>query len=914
MALAGTVEREEQGARPRGEYLRFSLWQRFEHWLLVASFFTLLATGLPQKFDDAAPSVWVINTLGGIDTARFIHRIAATVFVFESVMHVGGIALSMLRRRLGPTMVITLQDFRDAFNMLRYSLGLTRERPRFDRYDYRQKFEYWGIVFGAVIMIASGAALWFPTYVTRLLPGEVIPAAKQMHGGEALLAFLVIVVWHFYDVVLSPAVFPLDLTMITGKISRHRLMDEHPREYARLIGAEALPLPLTAGGQPGAPLRAGAAPFGRAAPPQAVRRRRPAPALPARWFGLARQSLHLRVMILVTVGLTTILAVFSVSSLLAVDESIDRSLDERRALAQVTAGQVDYVLRESIRTLEDATFTEGFDLTDSDTEPEERALRWASASRMFNLVYVMDDRGVVLWTEPLHPWAVKMGLDSQPHVQAALESGRPSISGLSTQITGTAPVVSLVAPVRDRGGQLVGLMAGDIALNGPSLADIIRPAAVGGSGYAQIVDQEGAVLASTKKGQLLEKSDHEGQLANLIQQKQTTSGTCHGCHESAGQEERQTEVMAFAPLESTAWGVVIRQPEEEALAPAQRLRDRALWFGVPAFGLALVFAWVTVRSILRPVRLLTTAAEKIAAGNLAEPVPDLGQDEIGGLAGAFETMRQRLKESVERIQAWGHELEARVRERTRELETSRDHLKTVAEENASLYTELQRKEAARSKLLQKVIGAQEEERRRIARELHDETSQVLNALVVGMDAAALERGRGGRAREKLSELKALAEDALEGVHRLVYDLRPSVLDDLGLVAGLRWYLETRLHPLGVGTDVVVTGEGKRLPMEIETALFRIGQEAISNIARHAQATRVSLSLTFSDDRISMRLEDDGVGFDAAALSGAAGERAGWGILGMQERAALLGGALEVASTPGQGTRVSVSLPLADERR
>src|SRR3972149_344667 len=217
--------------------VRFGLWQRLEHWLLAFCFLGLVATGLPQKVNQAGASVWGIHALGGIDTARFLQRLFACVFLGESLLPVAEIGLAVARRRFKPTMVVTLQDFRDAFNMLRYSVGIIPQRPQFDRYDYRQKFEYWGIVFGAVIMIVTGLTLWFPTYVAQLLPGELVPAAKEMHSGEALLALLVIVVWHFYDVVLSPSVFPLDTGMISGVISRERLHEEHPREYIRLARA-----------------------------------------------------------------------------------------------------------------------------------------------------------------------------------------------------------------------------------------------------------------------------------------------------------------------------------------------------------------------------------------------------------------------------------------------------------------------------------------------------------------------------------------------------------------------------------------------------------------------------------------------------------------------------------------------------
>jgi signal transduction histidine kinase/cytochrome b subunit of formate dehydrogenase len=827
----------------------------------------------------------------------------------------GEIGLSILKRRFMPSMVITFQDFRDAFDMLRYSVGLIPHRPQFDRFDYRQKFEYWGIVFGAIIMIATGLMLWFPTYVTRVLPGELVPAAKVMHSGEALLALLVIVIWHIYDVVLSPSVFPLDTAMITGKISLEKLEEEHPREYARLVASGALPVPEHHGGPPGGAER------GRGPPGAWLRARRLATgasvgdvaASGVRRAGIVRRSLQWRVMILVTIGMAGILAAFSVSSLLAVNESIDRTLDERQALAQTTAGHVDYVIRQGLKVLEESSAGEGFNLADSDPEPEQRALRQALSGFMFTRVYLTDAEGDVLWTEPHYPAVLGVNVGFSPHANEALVSGRPSISGLSTAVADGEPALSMAAPVRNPGGQPAGMIGGDIVLSATDLSDMIRPAAVGETGYAQIVDSQGTVLASTRPGELLHQSDHEGQIATLIEEERTSSGTCHGCHESAGEEERETEVMAFAPLEVAPWGVLIRQSEDEALAPADRLRERAIWLGVPALFVALLFVWVTARSVLRPVRLLTAAAEKISSGNLSEPVPHLGRDEVGSLARTFDTMRERLKESRDGIQAWGRQLEERVRERTGELERSRDHLREVADENAALNEELRRKEAARSELLKKVISAQEEERRRIARELHDETSQALTALVVGMETAALEpETERRRVQKKLTELTELAVDTLDDIHRLIYDLRPSVLDDLGLVAGLRWYAESRLQAASVLVRVHVTGEDRRLPAEVETALFRIGQEAISNATRHAQAANVSLELGFEDDNITLEVEDDGVGFDVASVTESATARPGWGILGMQERATLLGGTLKLDSEPGSGTRVTVRIPLGEE--
>jgi cytochrome b subunit of formate dehydrogenase len=130
--------------------------------------------------------------------------------------------------------VPTRQDFVDAIVTLKYYLGMSDLKAKFGRFDYRQKFEYWGLVFGAIIVIVTGAVLLFPMFVARFLPGDLIPAAKLAHGNEALMAFLVVIVWHIYNAHLSPDVFPFDTAIFTGKVSRERMEHEHPLEWAEI--------------------------------------------------------------------------------------------------------------------------------------------------------------------------------------------------------------------------------------------------------------------------------------------------------------------------------------------------------------------------------------------------------------------------------------------------------------------------------------------------------------------------------------------------------------------------------------------------------------------------------------------------------------------------------------------------------
>ncbi len=274
---------------------------------------------------------------------------------------------------------------------------------------------------------------------------------------------------------------------------------------------------------------------------------------------------------------------------------------------------------------------------------------------------------------------------------------------------------------------------------------------------------------------------------------------------------------------------------------------------------ALIYS-LLLRWALRPLEQLQEAAEAIRQGRLDVRVP---------LHPFRDAQMERLVETFNRM------------------------VETIASNSERLHW-----------LSQQILQAQEEERARIARELHDEAAQWLTSLLIRQ--RLLLRSLPPEMRPEVEELQRMTAAALEHLRRIAMELRPAILDDLGLVEALRWQAEEFQKQTGVLITLRVQGRIERLPRQVELVLYRVAQEALTNIARHARATRVEVTLNCATEQLELFIADDGVGFDPEAVRRSRARSLG--LMGMAERLALIGGTLEIDSAPGKGTRIRARVP------
>ena len=311
------------------------------------------------------------------------------------------------------------------------------------------------------------------------------------------------------------------------------------------------------------------------------------------------------------------------------------------------------------------------------------------------------------------------------------------------------------------------------------------------------------------------------------------------------------------------------------------LRGSLVWSVGAILVTILIVNLVLNRFVLERLQKLAQAISDFGRGRPLKLPADDYPDEIGRLTIAFKNMAHRIEKR--------------------------------RQENQILSERLRRQSARRGELLNRVIQAQEDERKRVARELHDDLGQTMGGLALRAEVLGrILQSNNGDAHQQLAEIQQIVSTMSARMYDLILDLRPSALDDLGLVPALRAHSQRLLEHNELNFIIDGSAMHNRLPVEVETAIFRVVQEALNNTVRHAQATEVRAFLVCNNGTFKGEIIDNGRGFDPETIQVGSQDGRGLGLLGMQERVIQCGGRLDVNSQPGKGTKITIWIPLAEE--
>ncbi len=375
---------------------------------------------------------------------------------------------------------------------------------------------------------------------------------------------------------------------------------------------------------------------------------------------LTNLSLWTKITLLTSFGLALGVGVFSTLGMRAVNEATDAMLQDRLTTASLIADYVDESLaratNELQRTAQLLELRQDSNSFDSSIAGLEDA--YARLSIHTYGIYLLDHNGQIIYSDPPMPNSIGLNLFGDPEIRDAVQNGGTTISRMVSAPTSSTPVIFLTRSLAFSPSSQTGALTVAIDLAQSNIGFFIRPLKLGQTGYVEIVDQAGVVISRTEPGpklQPFEKSDHSGRFVELINAGKPTRGVCHTCHEPSQQVERK-DVLAFVPLANTHWGVVVRQSEDEAMAPANKLNQNLIFYGIGLMFIALMFVGITTRDLGSRIKMLTVASRRIASGDLASPVTTLGKDEVGILAQTFDDMRSKLSTSYGNLEQKTREL------------------------------------------------------------------------------------------------------------------------------------------------------------------------------------------------------------------------------------------------------------------
>lgn len=529
-------------------------------------------------------------------------------------------------------------------------------------------------------------------------------------------------------------------------------------------------------------------------------------------------------------------------------------IDDRLLVARAVAHALDTAISNSIQDLDRLAA----DLPATDPASALHAFRLQSP---FNAAtYLVDDAGTIVAADP----------PGTPPIPRDAIGAHETVTRALRKTDTAARVVAIVqTDARDgRTRHVVSEM--DVATS--AFSTYLKDLEATPSMHVAVIDDLGVVVAAAHPEHIARALPDAATVGDRIRAHRplTEDGVPGAFDTDAGAVLRVMAPLRFAP-----WGVVVEQPARDAFTGPAAITRGFLVAGLLLTLVGMMVARTMSRSVVRPIQDLSRRAEAMRRGDLASPVTVSGDHEIEVLAATLDEARSRLSRTLTELQAFNDRLEEQVAARTEEIARQNEQRKV---------------------LVRKMLGATEDERRRFARELHDEIAQLLTVVQLSLHDVPGDSPEVARAQELLKRTQA-------EIHRIIHDLRPSLLDDLGLAAAMRSYADDHLRGSGLRYTLEIE-DGVQANDEIETVVFRIFQELVTNIVRHAQAEQLAIQLYRTDAAIVLEVEDDGTGFDADAKTNRSG------VMGMRERAALVNGTIRFDSEPGAGTHVVLEIPLS----
>jgi signal transduction histidine kinase len=469
-------------------------------------------------------------------------------------------------------------------------------------------------------------------------------------------------------------------------------------------------------------------------------------------------------------------------------------------------------------------------------------------------VIILDAKGFVSVTKPLRPDLIGQDFSQAPYFQQTRALHTFVFSNIIKEPSTNQNIVAVAVPIMDLNGNFAGAIVGRFYVNFQGLGREVQKLKVGQDGDAYLVDRSGHLIYHSIDS-LIGTDFSNRQAVKLLQ-----SGTPNGALSS--EEEGQTRVEGYALVPISGWGLVIGEPWSQVIAPAQTaLRPVTV---VAVLGLLVVAGIVSVgvRRVTDPIQNLVAQTRQVAAGDYDAQVKLSRIKEIKELGLAFNDMVQQIRK-----------YRAGVRQYVADITQS-----------------------------------QEEERKRIARELHDDTIQSLIAMGQRIELIKETLDDPEEGRTRLSEVRTMVTGAIASVRQFSRDLRPLALEDLGLTAAMQYQVNQLAQSSSIEVELEVEGKAEGLSTDMEVAIYRILQETLSNIKKHARANRVKVTAQFTPHQIELMVQDNGRGFEVPETLTDFASNGSFGMMGLQERARLFGGNIFVQSAPNQGTTVQLVIP------